>query len=36
MLVPEVLLNIAYANNAPSIHLKQLNPYLEAGFHFGA
>jgi len=27
----KVLLNIAYANNAPSIHLKQLNPYLELG-----
>jgi len=27
----KVLLNISYGNNAPNIHLKQLNPYFESG-----
>lgn len=27
----EVLYNIAYANNAPSLHLKALNPHIELG-----
>jgi len=27
----KVLMNISYANNAPTIHLKRLNPYFEAG-----
>lgn len=27
----KVLLNISYGNNAPNVHLKQLNPYFEPG-----
>ena len=28
----QVLLNISYGNNAPNVHLKQLNPYFEVAF----
>lgn len=30
--VLQVLLNISYGNNAPNVHLKQLNPYFEVAF----